>query len=363
MSREIEKISLALSGGGVRAATFHAGLLRYLAEKGKLEQVTNLSTVSGGSLLIGLMYSLNKYKFPTSKDYLDRISIELKTTLTSKSLQKTALMRLFFTIQNWIHFFSRAFILADALEKCWGIKGKLKDIPSIPVWSINATTAETGKRFRFKGHMMGEYTLGYADASNFPLSHAMAVSAAFPGGIGPLELRKNSFYWQKRNSWDSSEEDVTITSNETINLYDGGVYDNLGIEPLFDCGRQELKLQGNEPIDFLIVSDAGLPLEKTSIPGFLNPLRFYRLFNLALDQTRSLRVRSFMNFINRTQRGAYVYIGSYSMNENEEGYSILTNKSRMKVAFYPTSLSQMKVIEFTEIEMQGYETAKAILKL
>jgi len=361
MPREIEKISLALSGGGVRAAAFHAGLLRYLAEKGKLEQVRNISTVSGGSLLIGLVYSLNKNKFPSSKDYLERISTDLKTTLTRKSLQKTALLRLFFNMKNWIHFFSRAFVLADALEKCWGINGTLKELPSIPVWSINATTAETGKRFRFKGKKIGEYTLGYADVGFFPLSHALAVSAAFPGGIGPLKIRKNTFLWEKRNSWDSNENEVTITCNDTINLYDGGVYDNLGIEPLFDCGSQEFKTQGNEPFDYLIVSDAGLPLKKKSIPGILNPLRFFRLFNFALDQTRALRIRSFMNFIKKTNQGAYVYISTYSMQKNENGYSFLTNESRNKAANYPTSLSKMKSNDFEEIELQGFETAKAVL--
>ncbi|GBF44524.1 phospholipase, patatin family [Leptospira ellinghausenii] len=362
MSREIEKISLALSGGGVRAIAFHAGLLRYLAKKGKLEQVKNISTVSGGSLLIGLIYSLNNNKFPTSEDYLARISTDLKSTLTSKSLLKTALLRLFFRMKNWINLFSRALVLADALEKCWGINGKLKELPTIPVWSINATTAETGKRFRFKGKKLGEYTLGYADVGNFPLSHALAVSAAFPGGIGPLKIRKNTFFWEKRTSWDSDDSEITLKKNDTINLYDGGVYDNLGIEPLFDCGSQEFKTKGNEPFDYLIVSDAGFPLKTKSIPGIFNPLRFLRLFDLALDQTRALRVRSFMNFIKNSKKGAYIYIGTYSMQKNENEYAFLTNESRNKVANYPTSLSKMKTSEFDEIELQGFETAHAVMK-
>lgn len=42
------KIGLALSGGGVRSATFNFGLLRGLARAGSLRQVDYLSTVSGG---------------------------------------------------------------------------------------------------------------------------------------------------------------------------------------------------------------------------------------------------------------------------------------------------------------------------
>ena len=54
------KIGLALSGGGFRATVFHLGVLARLAEDKRLEDVTALSTVSGGSLCIGLVYALNR---------------------------------------------------------------------------------------------------------------------------------------------------------------------------------------------------------------------------------------------------------------------------------------------------------------
>jgi NTE family protein len=44
------QIGLALSGGGIRAAVFHLGVLRRLAEQEFLENVSQISTVSGGSL-------------------------------------------------------------------------------------------------------------------------------------------------------------------------------------------------------------------------------------------------------------------------------------------------------------------------
>ena len=52
------KIGLALSGGGFRASVFHIGVLTFLAEKKQLENISYISTVSGGSLLIGLIYSI-----------------------------------------------------------------------------------------------------------------------------------------------------------------------------------------------------------------------------------------------------------------------------------------------------------------
>ena len=48
-------IALALSGGGIRAMVFHLGVLKYLSEQNKLEEISHISTVSGGSLIIGLL--------------------------------------------------------------------------------------------------------------------------------------------------------------------------------------------------------------------------------------------------------------------------------------------------------------------
>lgn len=44
-------IALALSGGGARAMAFHLGCMRALHDRGLLERVAVLSTVSGGSVI------------------------------------------------------------------------------------------------------------------------------------------------------------------------------------------------------------------------------------------------------------------------------------------------------------------------
>lgn len=49
-----QRIALALSGGGIRAMAFHLGMLKFLAERSLLEEIHRVSTVSGGSLLVGL---------------------------------------------------------------------------------------------------------------------------------------------------------------------------------------------------------------------------------------------------------------------------------------------------------------------
>ena len=67
------KFGVALSGGGVRAIVFHAGVLQYLAKLRLFESIKVISTVSGGSILVGLIYSLNGGRWPTSEEYLQTV--------------------------------------------------------------------------------------------------------------------------------------------------------------------------------------------------------------------------------------------------------------------------------------------------
>jgi len=56
------KICLALSGGGIRSATFSIGVLKGLEEKGVLDKVDIISSVSGGSYAMSWYY-VQQYKY------------------------------------------------------------------------------------------------------------------------------------------------------------------------------------------------------------------------------------------------------------------------------------------------------------
>lgn len=79
------KLGLALSGGGFRAALFHLGVLRRLAELDLLRRVEVVSTVSGGSLVGGLYALLVKREMErsaelTRRDYLDLVDELIRRT-------------------------------------------------------------------------------------------------------------------------------------------------------------------------------------------------------------------------------------------------------------------------------------------
>jgi NTE family protein len=366
------RVGLALSGGGVRAAAFHAGVLQYLASRGKLENVVHISSVSGGSLFVGLVLAASKYRWPTSSLYATTTLPSVRRCVTAKSLQTEALLRLVFNPLNWRFLLARANVIGQTIQSAWDIDPPLGRLPAEPVWSINATTAETGRRFRFKAARMGDYELGYADASGFPLASAMAVSAAFPGGIGPLQVNPRAYQWSKRSRWDATlKEEPYAPPFARLHLYDGGLYDNLGLEPLFDVGKQQYKTDESEPIDYLIVSDAGAALRRSALPHRLNPFRFKRIADIALDQTRALRVRSFVTFLQRhASQGAYLQLGArpqesierYRQGREEAADELLRRswldaESIKDAATYPTTLRRLSESDFDRIARHGYETA------
>lgn len=355
-------LELALSGGGTRAMAYHAGVIRFLAEENSIERIRHVSTVSGGSLLIGLLLHRSGMQWPSSARYLKEVLPAIRQTMTTCNLTARALARLLLP-WNWRYALSRANLVAKTLEGAWGLSATLKQVPSFPEWSINGTTAETGRRFRFKSTKFGDYELGYAEASNFPLAQAIAVSAAFPGGIGPLAIESADYTWQKLPSWGAPEElkeEVTLPF-ERLHLYDGGVYDNLGTEPLFDIGKRMAKQSGAT----LIVSDAGAPLEKGFSLRALNPWRMKRLMDISMEQQRALRVRVVVNALQSGLPGAYLQIGSAAIASMEragvsgqESSEWLSKEDARSVASVPTALGRMSELQFSQIERHGYETAK-----
>lgn len=368
MSRQ-NAIGLALSGGGIRAMAFHCGVLRWLAETGRLEKISQLSTVSGGTLACGLVLSLNGWRWPTSAQYVAEVLPRMRTALTARNIVLMAI-GLLLRPRNLKHILSRANVLAQAIETCWHVSARLSDLPRVPVWTINGTTAETGRRFRFKSDRCGDYELGYADASDFLLSQAMAMSAALPGLIGPLAIVTTRYAWKRRPGWNAppeSEQPVTLP-HRRLHLYDGGLYDNLALEPLMDPGSQDFK----NGIDYLVCSDAGAPLTRTSPGPSLNPFRVKRILDIALDQTRALRIRALAHFLERhSERGAYAQIGAdpvqrvraYASRRPEASDTLLrhawlpADEIRLAAA-HPTTLWPLTLEEFDRLERHGFESIR-----
>ncbi|WP_431095297.1 patatin-like phospholipase family protein [Polaromonas aquatica] len=357
----MKPVYLALSGGGTRAMVFHCGVLSFLAEHHALERVSKVSTVSGGSLLVGLLLQLNAMRWPDSEECLEVLLPRVKTLLTTTDLQNAA-MRAMLHPRNWRFVLSRANVLASAIGSTWGIDALMEDIPASPAWVVNATTAETGKRASLEGDALRDWMLGSTRLKQLPLRDAMAVSAAFPGLIGPYVLPTDSFDWNLPMFASGDDARPAEDRFARIHLYDGGVYDNLGLEPFFDAGfGPKPKIDG-----VIIASDAGAPLPVGFAMGRLSLYRLKHVADIMSDQVRALRARGLMAYAAREPgRASYLRIGATAQEVAERAGADcpagewLDAESVRVAAAYPTSLKKMPLPMYELLFRHGYECAAA----
>jgi len=353
------RIGLALSGGGIRAAIFHLGVLQHLAEAKLFRQLASISSVSGASIAIGVILAANDNKWPTEDEFLLKIQPKIRKLILENNIQTTALRRLIFSPWHWRH---RVELLAKVLEEKWGISGNLQDIPSRPYWEINCTTFETGGNFRFRKDYMGDSTIGYVQTPTLPLSHVVAASAAFPILIGPYILQAKDLHWTN----DKRGKTTTAKVDDHYTLWDGGVYDNLGLDPLY---RVERGLDAE--IDFLIVSNASASIGHKQRQGHISLANLRRLLDISMNQVDALRSRQVLsNVINRGM-GYYYKIG-YTAEQLADRLKISPDKifdlknnslcaeDAARVRNYPTTLNSPTPHNFDLIFRHGYENAKAV---
>jgi predicted acylesterase/phospholipase RssA len=69
-------LGLALSGGGFRATLFHLGVVRYLRDTGALHRVSDIASVSGGSILAAHMV-LNWNRYTGEAEAFDEAAAEI----------------------------------------------------------------------------------------------------------------------------------------------------------------------------------------------------------------------------------------------------------------------------------------------
>lgn len=363
------KIGLALSGGGVRAAVFHLGVFRRLADQGLLEDVGVLSTVSGGSLVTALIFSHADMRWPTSEKFRSTVLPQLRDLITTSDLFTFRAIGLAGVGKYHVKLvLERARVLADMLGARWGVRGKLKDLPDSPTWWINTTCIETGKNWRFSKREMGDWVFGRHYDPPVSIAEAAAASAAVPYVIGALGMTVPTAGWYKTNPATRQPVEQKQPPYAKVHLWDGGAYENLGLEPIF---KQDQPLIG---CDFAICSDASGPLAPPSSP-VLRLLRGHlgspRLFDIASDQIRALRSRMFVRALDRGDiKGALIRMGNSVRDidlkagreraaTNYDRYQ--ADQEAIHALRHPTDLAALAPDVFDRIARHGYEVADATL--
>lgn len=357
---KIENIGVSLSGGGIRATIFHLGVLKWMAENQLLENVAHISSVSGASLCVGLVYSHSDMRWPSSNEYLDHTLPRIKEVILSKDIEKLSIRKLIFAPYK---INQKVNVIAGVMEKYWGVHGNLTDLQEYPIWDINCTTYETGKRFVFNREKMGDYKLGYVKNPNVPISDAMAASAGFPVLIGPYKMKFDDYKWTGASSKEEKEECI---EGKYIHLWDGGVYDNLGMESVFTING------GGEPkkgIDYVIISNASGSIEYKKRKKDISGANLMRLLDISMDQVEALRTRSVVDYMRRTEDGIYLKIGNSASEisknskisddlKNQMISQCLSDEDSDRVKNYPTTLAKPSSTDYEMILRHGYEVAK-----
>jgi NTE family protein len=225
-------IALCFSGGGYRAALFHLGAVRRLNELGVLSQVDTITSVSGGSIFAAqiaghLAQHGDAWGQPGSAvdGFEDGVAAPTRKLATQDIRTRAVFARL--KPWNWFDQNAQIDTLAATLAK--GPAGaKLADLGERPRFVICATdvcfrtqwTFDTGTR------RLGEDRAGWAPLGDWTIARAAASSSCLPVAFAPMRVHEQL----SGGSYDDSDRAELV---EKIDLTDGGIYDNLGLEPVW----------------------------------------------------------------------------------------------------------------------------------
>lgn len=212
-------LALAFSGGGWRAALTATGVLRFVAEAGLLSRVRWVSSVSGGSILNGLL-AVSRPRIAAARFSADAVDGEVIAPLLGAARERSLTMAL---LRNaWrVPWRTRTGVLADQLDDQLGFGVPLADLDGECAHIFNAANETTGVRFHFDAKSMGDYVIGFRSTSGTPirLADAVAMSAAVPGPFNAMPLSGIEF---------------PCGDGADARIADGGAYDNLGLEAIDD---------------------------------------------------------------------------------------------------------------------------------
>lgn len=345
-------LALCLSGGGYRAALFHLGALRRLNELGVLSEVETISSVSGGSVFSGHLAD-NVRPWPERGDVIsdwDHRVAQPMRAFTRRNIRTRAVARRLLP-WNWRNGSAPVEELARQYRRL--NRRQMADLPQRPRFIFCATDVTFGVNWVFDsggsavpGGRVGDYQAGYVKPlPDIPVARAMAASSCFPPVFDPLRLQIPPDRL-RGGKYRKPDRDELVSR---IGLSDGGVYDNLGLEPVWKDHRR------------LLVSDGGGVFEGEQDIGLL--WRIQRYAAIQGSQVAALRKRWLISsFITGELSGVYWGIGSAASHYDFEGQSYSEQLVDDVISEVRTDLDRFSDAEQCVLENHGYIMAEAAIK-
>ncbi len=333
-------IGLCLSGGGFRSSIFHLGALWRLHQLGVLQAVRLISSVSGGSIISAFLADRavhagvgDQQSFANWLDQLDfrqEIASQFRS-IVARDFRTWPVLK--HGLWNW----AAPGLRVRQLERSYQqqvTQLKLGQLPQEPSFVFCATDLTHGTNWEFRRHRSGSWQAGYLDSRQWPLARAVAASACFPPLFGPMRISAPASDFKGGRKRPEPDQQRPVR----IDLTDGGVYDNMGLEPAW------------KRCETVLVSDCGAPFEFSTGGTYVS--RLMRYTSVISNQALAVRKRMFFGGI-RAGRHQGAYWGlKQSSSSGHPGYSAkLVNDFISRIR---TDLDRFTKAEFAVLVNPGY---------
>lgn len=227
----MNKIGLALSGGGFRASLYHLGLVRFLRDADLLSQVTHITSVSGGSIIAAhLVLNWDRYNGSpeefdaVASEFLSFVDLDIRNRILRRVPLNISLRlpRRLLGLSN--RKLTRTGLLESHYEKYLFGDKSLFELPERPKLHILTTNLSEGCLCSFNrdGLLMVrrqpeiKTRIDHIQTGLATVAMAVTSSSAFAGFFPPIEL---------------TGAEVGVSGGEFGRqaYTDGGVFDNLGV--------------------------------------------------------------------------------------------------------------------------------------
>ncbi|MBS0533099.1 MAG: patatin-like phospholipase family protein [Proteobacteria bacterium] len=363
---------------------FHLGCFRALHDRGVLNKVKVLSTVSGGSV-IGAYYAYSDDDFEAFDEKLvGLLRSGLQRRIAREALLSPELFKIVFTLllsglpalglwflgallrllrvlttipthpaEEWLAARRRELPIwgslttafERALDRLFGGKtmrdGRRDGLHVV----INACDLKTGTAFRFGSKRSGGWRYGELTGAVPTVAQAVAASAAFPILLPPLV---ETFKFKKRDKVEAHK----------VFLTDGGVFDNLGVAVL-EPGRDG-EITDTYPVTHIISLNAGAGQLDGSDQPFWWAGRVARSFEAVHRKAQDHVYGRLHRFVETGELRGFgmVYLGQQDVRLPHRPPDLV---SRDQVRHYPTDFARMSERDLDLLTRRGEQLTLIIL--
>jgi len=343
------RIGLALSGGGFRATLFHLGVIRYLRDSGFLGMVSDIASVSGGSIL-GAHLVLNWGRYNGTDEQFDEVSRELirfiQFDVRNHIVRRLPLMLPFRAAASLVGaeipgFSANALLEGYYREFLFGDR-RLFELPERPALHVLATNVSDGVMAVFNRQGLHIQKRNTHDSDPFQhvpgqtasVAKVVGASSACPGFFPPVEL---------------TAADLGVHDGQFVDesFTDGGVYDNLGTRAFL-----WLKHFHGEEFSRVLVSDAGKPFQILSNATLGFVAQSIRASDILWDRVWQLERENFGD------RDGFVFAPVTRIVDPHDDHHALHPVVQAEVSMIRTDLDRFSDLEVNALAVHGYEVAR-----